>query len=266
MAREQITRIALIGYGAIAHEVVTRSARNNRVEIVGALVLEEDLGKPAGFPLTCDGDALFAFKPDLVVECAGHAAVDAYAAPVLKRGLDLMIVSIGALAEREREERIRAAAFAAPGQLYLPAGALIGVDGLGAAKRAGLSQVSLTSRKPPLAWSGAPGVDGRDLDAIDRATSIFSGSAREAALAFPKNANVAATAALAGLGFDRTDVQLVADPGVTGNRHCLEFSGACGQYRVETDGRASEDNPKTSMLTAYSILRAIENRSDALVI
>ena len=266
MARESETRVGLIGYGAIAREVAKRVTENPRVTIVGALVLPHECDQEAPFPLVDALPALLSEKPNLIVECAGHAAVQAYAGPVLAEGLDLMIISIGALADGDLFNLVTNAAAQSSAQVILPAGALAGLDGLGAAARAGLDWVRITSRKPPLSWSGAPGVEGVDLAAITEETVIFSGTAGEAALAFPKNANVAATTALGGLGFDKTEVNLIADPAAERNTHVLEFEGTPGYYRVETAGLASADNPKTSMLTAYNILRSIENRSEAIVV
>ena len=266
MAREALTRLVLIGHGAIAKELARRIEANSKIEIVGALVLPHELDEPSGHPLVSTLEDALAYEPTLVVECAGHQAVQEYAGPILKKGLDLMIISIGALSDAALYTQVCDLAGGSDAQIILPAGALAGIDGLGAAARAGLDWVRITSRKPPLSWSGAPGVEGIDLSAIAEAETIFSGTAREAAQMFPKNANVAATAALAGIGFEKTQVQLIADPEVTRNTHVLEFEGKPGRYTIETAGLASEDNPKTSMLTAYNILRSIENRSDAIVV
>ena len=266
MSRDKHIRLGLIGYGAIAHEIAQKVSDIGSIEIVGALVLPEDQSKTAAFPLVTTWRELSAFNPNLVAECASHDAVDSHAEAILAANIDLMIVSIGALADQALEQKIRRAAEKSGGQVILPAGAMIGIDGLAAARRVGLDQVVLTSSKPPLAWSGAPGSKKINLQEIDQETVIFSGTARQAARQFPKNANVAATIALAGIGFDRTQVTLIADPKAQGNRHVLEFSGAAGSYLVQTDGVVSPDNPKTSMLTAYSILRAIENRTSAIII
>lgn len=266
MPREVETRVGLIGYGAIAREVAMRVAENARVSVVGALVLPHECDQDAPFPMVDQLPALLQANPHLIVECAGHHAVKAYAEKILDHGVDLMIISIGALADPDLYQKVRNSAANSSAQVVLPAGALAGLDGLGAAARAGLDWVRITSRKPPLSWSGAPGVEGIDLAAITEETVIFSGTAREAALAFPKNANVAATTALGGIGFEKTDVCLVADPKAERNSHVLEFEGKPGLYRIETAGLPSEDNPKTSMLTAYNILRSIENRSESIVI
>lgn len=266
MTRESSKRIALIGNGAIAREIVRQIEKSVQLSIVGALVLPEELLDAAPHPLVATIEELLQWKPSLIVECAGHAAVRDYASPILKSGIDFMIISVGALSDAILYEHVTKEVANSPAQVYLPAGALLGIDGLAAAKLAGLDWVRLTSRKPPLAWSGAPGVETINLEAISSEQVIFSGSARDAARLFPKNANVAATVALAGIGFEKTEVSLVADPDAQRNSHLLEFEGRPGRYRVETQGLASPDNPKTSMLTAYNILRSIENLEAPIVI
>lgn len=259
-------RIGLIGLGAIAGDIVLYLKDNPKIEITGALVLPEDLSREAEFPLTTDYDAFMAGDPELVVECAGHGGVVAYGTRVLEAGKDLMIVSIGALSDEPLYDALVDAARCSKGQLILPAGALIGVDGLAAARSAGLENVTIRSVKPPLSWSGAEGVEGVDLAAIKERTTVFAGSARDAARLFPKNANVAATAALAGIGFEKTQVELVADPTTTQNTHTLIFEGKPGRYELVIAGNPSPNNPKTSQLTALSIVRLIENRVADVVV
>ncbi len=266
MTRKNSKQIALIGNGAIAHEIIRQIENSKQLYIVGALVLPEELRDISPHPLVATIDELLQWKPSLIVECAGHAAVRDYASSILKSGIDFMIISIGALSDAALHEHVTKEVTKSPAQVYLPAGALLGIDGLAATKLAGLDWVRLTSRKPPLAWSSAPGVEAIDLEAISSEQVIFSGSARDAARLFPKNANVAATVAIAGIGFDKTEVNLVADPKAQRNSHLLEFEGRPGRYRVETQGLASPENPKTSMLTAYNILRSIQNLEAPIVI
>src|SRR5690606_12841363 len=99
-----------------------------------------------------------------------------------------------------------------------------------------------------------------DLEKLLAMTVIFDGSAREAALAFPRNANLAATVALAGVGLDRTRVRLVADPSATGNAHRIGALGAGGRMSIEIQGPALAGNPKSSRLAALSIVNALRNR------
>jgi aspartate dehydrogenase len=257
-------KLALIGHGAIARQILNHIAQSAQHEV--AIILDvADTRVAGGPPVTTRLADVLAARPDLVVECAGHSAVDAYAVPLLEAGLDILIVSIGALADPQLRTKVFAAAERSKGRVLLPAGAIAGIDGLVAARYGGLETVRLRSRKAPLSWSGAPGVEGVDLAAIKTPTVIFSGPADEAARLFPKNANVAATIALAGLGFSRTAVELVADPSATRNIHELEAEGAFGRMRVVLENIPSPDNPKTSALAALSIIRLIENQEASIV-
>ncbi len=259
-------KIALIGNGAIAKLVSQFCASHPTLNIVGALGLPTDTTSVGEHPVVQTLPALLAFKPDLVVECAGHSAVEAYAAPVLEAGIDLVLVSTGSLADETLWKKVSAAAARSTAKVRLVAGALPGVDALSAGKLAGLTKVTLQSSKPPKAWSGTPAEKTHDLANITQRTVIFSGNAREAALTFPKNANVAATAALAGLGFEATTVMLVADPAVTQNVHHLQAEGAFGTLDLKIHANPSPDNPKTSHMAALSIMRVLENEATAIVV
>jgi len=260
-------KIALLGNGAIAR-LVTQfcAARGEKYKVIAALGLDSDVASVGAHPIVRGLPELLAFKPDLVVECAGHGAVKAYGAAILKAGIDLIVVSTGSLADQSLWDEISQAAESSTAQLKLPAGALPGVDSLAAGKLAGIDRVELKSSKPPKAWSGTPAENSHDLSKITVPTVIFSGTAREAALTFPKNANVAATAALAGIGFEKTRVTLIADPGVTQNVHRLEADGAFGSLRLEIQANPSPDNPKTSHMAALSIMRLLEHEAAAIVI
>ncbi len=261
-------KIALIGNGAIAKLVTAFCAeRADRYQIVGAIGLpENDKISVGAHPLMYDYRQLLALKPEFIVECASHSAVESYAVPTLDLGLDMLVVSIGSLADEARWTKVKAAAERSTAKLLLPPGALPGIDALSAAKLAGLTRVSLRSAKPPKAWKGTPAEETHDLDAIAAATVIYRGNAREAALMFPKNANIAATTALAGVGFEKTEIELVADPGVTQNVHRIQAEGVFGSMVTEIKANPSPDNPKTSHMAALSIMRILENRASAIVL
>jgi len=202
--------------------------------------------------------------PELAVECAGHTAVAEYGETCLGSGSDFLVTSVGALTDAALLERLERASRTHTGKLLIPAGALAGIDALAAARFGGLARVRYTSRKLPRAWIGTPAERMCDLGSLTKSTEFFAGSAGEAARLFPQNANVAATIALAGLGFDRTEVSLNADPGAPGNVHLVEAEGGFGRLRVAVENRPLADNPKTSTLAALSVLRAIHNRIDAI--
>jgi aspartate dehydrogenase len=250
-------RIGLIGYGAIARRAVRLIGQRGAAEVVGVVLRP---GSPSAARAAAEGlevvegiDGLLAAGPELVVECAGHGALSAHGPAVLTAGIDVLAVSAGALADEARLQALRAAAEAGGAALSIPAGAVGGLDALAAMRLAGLERVAYVGRKPPAAWRGSPAERVLDLAGLARAETFYAGTARAAARDYPKNANVAATVALSGLGFERTEVRLVADPGVATNHHEIEAEGATGRVSVRLDGLPDPENPRTSALTAASV-------------
>ena len=273
--------VVLIGFGAIGATVwQLLSEAPDRVRLAGLLLRDhpprERPGHGAAQAMGVAIDARLApllpasampGEPRaLVVECAGHEAVDAHGVASLEAGCDLMVVSSGALADAGRHDRLLAAARASGRQLIVPAGAIGGLDILGAARRAGLHEVRYRSRKPPIAWLGTPAQELLDLAALAQPAVFYRGSARAAARDYPRNANVVATLALATLGFEQTQVELVADPAATGNFHEIDARGVSGSISLRIEGLASPTNPRTSMITGFSVARAVLNRREALII
>lgn len=199
--------------------------------------------------------------PDFAIECAGHGALHGVVPQLLRRGIDTIVASIGAFAEPGLPEMLEQAAAEGNAQLVLVSGAIPGIDALSAAANTRLENVSYVGRKPPSGWFGTPAEDQVDLASLAQATVIFEGSARDGALLFPRNANVAAAVALAGVGFDRTQVQLIADPAVDCNIHRLTARGEFGELDVTVAARPLAANPKTSALAAYSIIHAARRRA-----
>jgi aspartate dehydrogenase len=263
--------LALIGFGAIGQHVFNALQDDDNIRI-STIVEHPDFAAAAqekvgdGVKVVTSVDSLVASPPDLIVEVAGHAGLKLHGLAVLKAGLTMLLVSSGALSDRALYDELAAAASEGGGKMLIAAGAVGGIDALAAARQGGIDVVRYTSRKPPLAWKGTPGEEICDLDALTEETVLFEGAADEAARLYPKNANVAATIALAGAGWDDTRVRVIADPHAPGNVHEIEVEGTFGTMSVRMIGKPLPDNPKTSSLTAYSVLRAIRNRSAAVEI
>jgi aspartate dehydrogenase len=265
-------RIAMIGCGAIGAGVL-QLLKDDADLVVERIVLPAGHHAQAGSALTQHApharlvthlgadDAV-----DLVVECAGHGAIEEHVIPALERGVPCLVASVGALSLPGVAERLEQAARRGRTQAQLLSGAIAGIDALAAARVGGLESVVYTGRKPPQAWKGTPAERECNLDALKAPYCIFDGTAEQAARLYPKNANVAATLSFAGLGLQRTRVQLYADPGVQENVHHVQATGAFGSLDITVRGKPLPANPKTSALTVYSIVRALANRGRALAI
>ena len=260
--------VGIIGYGAIGRTVHHALATTPHT-VVGILTRSEPREADNvldAAPFLRDLPALLRLAPRIIVECAGHGALRTHGAAILAAGIDLVVASVGALADAALEfPSLRTAAIGG-GRLIIPSGALGGLDALGAARLAGFGEVAYTSRKAPTAWAGTKAESLIDLSRVKTASTFFEGSARQAALEFPLNANVVAAVALAGIGFDRTRVKLMVDPDATGNRHIIEARGAFGEISATVLARTLPDNPKTSMLAPFSLVRAIANSAEPVLI
>jgi len=269
MKKPEMT-VAVIGYGAIGRVLASELLADAHAPgLAGVLVRsardEARSNLPADVPVLTSIEELLVLAPDIVAECAGQEALVHFAPTLLSAGIDVMAISTGALARPGILDDWVARAKTGRAQLFVPAGAIAGLDGLGAHRLAGLSSVTYTSIKPPIAWQGTPAENMLTLEAIHERTVFFEGSAREAAVSYPKNANLAATVALAGIGLDETAVRLVADPAATGNTGVIEAESAIGSLRIEMAGKASA-NPKTSASTAYSLAYSLKNLTSTMVI
>jgi aspartate dehydrogenase len=263
--------VSMIGCGAIGVGVM-ELLRSDPEVVFDLVVVPEKALENAGAtvrrlaPNARVGVGLDGSRPDLLVECAGHHAIEEHIIPALESGIACMVVSVGALSEQGLAEKLEQAAQRGKTQVQLLSGAIGAIDALAAARIGGLDAVVYTGRKPAAAWKDTPAERAFDLDALSGPTVIFEGSAREAARLYPKNANVAATLSLAGLGLDRTQVRLLADPAATENVHHVHARGAFGEFELTMRGRPLAANPKTSALTVFSVVRALNNRAHALSI
>lgn len=264
-------RVALIGSGAIAQRVLSLLQQQVQIKVVALVCTPRSIVKANELaqrycPLAYVGTELPLSGIDVVVEMAGQQAIQEHVLPAVQRGLRVVIASVGALTDDALRQDLVAAAQVGANQIELIAGAIGAIDALAAAKIGGLSRVTYYGRKAPIAWKGTLAEQTVDLEGLSEPCVFFTGTAREAASLFPKNANVAATVALAGVGLDQTQVQLIADPIHTENEHRLEVQGAFGQFELRMQNAPLASNPKTSAQTAFSVVRALVNQAQPWVL
>jgi aspartate dehydrogenase len=256
-------RVGIIGCGAMGSQI--------------AKACEERLGASLELVAICDSDEKKAEllsgeikqkvrvlaldelirDSDLVVEAASAAVSGDVAERCVKAGKDCLIMSVGGLLSKAdllkqaNEKRVR---------VYIPSGAICGVDGLKSASGGKVDSVTLTTRKPPKGLVGAPYLKEKGIDvlAVKAETVIFEGSAAEAVKGFPANVNVSAVLSLAGIGAEKTRVRIVTSPDYTKNTHEVEVAGDFGKITTKTENVPSKNNPKTSALAIYSAIATLE--------
>lgn len=265
MKKRTVTSLGIVGCGAIGRALIRAVASGNlAINIAGVTSRTESSARrflsefehPPPYRSLND----LVESADLVVEAAGGAVVPALAEQVFAAGKDLMVISVGALLDHpEIIETSRATGC----RLYVPSGAIAGLDGIKSAVIGKVAHVTHTTRKPPAGLEGAPYLveRGISLAGLQEEKEVFSGSAREACRGFPANVNVTAAVSLAGIGPDRTRVKIFAVPGLPRNCHDIDVEGEFGKLHVHIENVPSE-NPKTGKLTALSIIRAVRDVVD----
>lgn len=191
---------------------------------------------------------------DLVVEAASQEAVREHAVRILGSGKNLMVMSVGALADNSLFREMKKAAMERNVKIYIPSGAIVGVDGLNAASLATIDSVEITTRKNPKAL----GVD------VKKETVIYDGPALDGVKRFPRSVNVAATLGLLGVGLNRTLLKIVADPNVDRNIHEVRVRGDFGEFTTIAKNLPSRQNPKTSWLAALSAIALLKKLSNVV--
>lgn len=256
-------KVGIIGCGAIGSEIAAACQKRLKAKIDLVAVCDADTKKAETLAAALGKgvealtmDALIK-KADLVIEAASAAISANVAEKCIREKKDCMVMSVGGLLGREKllesakDKGIR---------LYIPSGAICGLDGLKAASIGKIASVTLTTRKPPKGLAGAPYLKEKNIDVagIDRETVVFEGSALEAVKGFPQNINVAAVLSLAGIGAERTRVRIVTSPAYSANIHEVEITGECGVIRTRAENVPSPNNPKTSYLAIMSAIALLE--------
>ena len=260
-------RVGIIGGGSIARLFLEHARRGDlgRARVVALVGRGErsrgrKLAKAFRVPYVSGLKALLAAKPDVVVEAAAHGAVREFGEAVLKKGVALIVLSAGALCDDALRRKLERAAQKSGALLSVPSGGIGGLDALKAACVAGVEEVTIAVTKPPATWKGIPYVEklGVDLDNLRGPRVLFEGTARAGVPHFPANVNIAAVLSMAGIGFDRTRLKVVADPALRHNTHYIEVKGRTGNISIKLENVPAPDNPKTAWLACYSALAALK--------
>jgi aspartate dehydrogenase len=262
-------RVALVGWGAINRRVAALLAERASAVTIAAIGVRDASAVadvPRGAAVLTEPRALRDRDLDLVVEAAGREAVASWGREALRHAGAFAVASTSAFCDVAVFDELAALAAAHGSQLVVPPGALAGIDALAAAAALPLDEVVHRIVKPPLAWRGTAAETLTALDTLAEPSTFFVGTAREAASRFPQNANATVITALAGLGLERTRVELVADPAAVGNVHRLEVRGAFGRLELSIENRPLAANPKSSEMVALGLVRLIESRTRPVAI
>lgn len=262
-------RVAVAGLGAIGR-MLARKLNAGMPGLKLACAAAGDRAKAQAFldaekiacPIVPLGE--FPGHADIAVECAPAAIIEDICRPMLEAGKSVIVLSCGALLPRPQLMEL---AKAKGGRIIVPTGALLGLDAVVAAAEGNITSVRMTTRKPPAGLKGAPYLQqhGISVDGLTEAKRVFSGSARDAAAGFPANVNVAAALSLAGIGPDRTQIDIWADPAVTRNCHDIEVEADSARFRMSIENVPS-DNPKTGRIVALSVLAALRKLGAPLAV
>jgi aspartate dehydrogenase len=248
-------RVGLLGCGNIGHLLV---AHAEGFEITA--LYDQDAERARELAQRSEGVAYDSFEAfvaadvDLVVEAASIRAVRAHGEAVLAAGRDFVVMSVGALADRDFRARLREAAIAARRRVYVPSGAVMGLDNLKVGRIGGIDTVVLKTTKSPVSLG---------LNVSER-TLVFRGRAHDCVQAFPKNINVSVALELA--SGSEIEVELWADPAVDRNIHEIRAEGPFGDAYIRVENVPSPDNPATSYLAALSILVLLRDLGEPIVV
>ena len=249
-------KVGIIGCGAIANIITTSIVpEDNGIDI--KYFFDKDIERAENLASFAGGVAALDFEDmvdnvDLVLECASPASVKEYASKVLEKGVDMIIMSIGALMDEDFYYEIEKIAKENNAKVHLPSGAIVGLDGIKAVAKFGLKEVSLVTRKSPKSL-------GKDIDAEE---VLFEGKASDAVKEFPLNINVAATISIA--CHRDIDVKIIVDPKVDRNVHEITAKGDFGEFKTITMNYPCSANPKTSMLAALSAIRLLKSFNETI--
>ncbi|MBI5458393.1 aspartate dehydrogenase [Methanobacterium sp.] len=246
--------VGIIGCGAIA-SMITDFALEGKLDVDLKFFYDQDIEKAENLSSKVDGKTVTNVNDmvdhvDMVIEAASQQAVGKIVPPILKRGKDVIIMSVGALIDLDLKNHLENIALENKSRIYTPSGAIVGLDGIKAASIGNITEVNLVTRKPPESL----GIS------TDKETVLYEGKASEAVRKFPMNMNVAATLSIA--CNMETNVKIIADPEIQHNCHEVHVVGDFGELRTTTQNRRCNTNPKTSVLAAYSAIKLLKSLNE----
>jgi aspartate dehydrogenase len=265
--------VALIGCGTIGTQLALAIESGNiaNASLLGLFDIVNSNAKSlksrlkSNPELYADFDGLINSSADIIIEAASQQAVRDFGKRIIEANKDIMIMSVGALADATFLAQLleSAAVTNGPNRIYIPTGAIAGIDAIRSVRNQ-IDSLTLTTTKSPKALAGAPFFETSEvsLDDITKITAIYEGSAAKAVKLFPSNVNVAAVLSLAGIGADKTKVRIVVDPQATTNQHEIMATGSFGDIKISVNNVTSPGNPKTSFLAILSAIECLRSICD----
>jgi len=270
VCRGKSMKIALVGCGSIG-AIIAQAISDGKLDVELKYVYDsmEEKGKEFAKKFGTqfkNFDDILKEDLDLVIEAASQEAVKVLVLKILDAKKNVMIMSAGALADDSLLQKIKALADKNKLKIYLPSGAIAGLDGVKSANMDDIETVTLITTKPVKSLKDAPFFMKNKInpDDIKTKTIIYNGYAKEAAVLFPENINVATSLSLAGIGIEKTKVQVIADPNIERNMHEIKVEGKFGVLTVRTENLPSKNNPKTSYLAALSAIATIKKITEPI--
>ena len=250
--------LGILGCGTIANLIVNNiSSENNGITI--KYFYDRDIEKAENLAALANGIAVLDLDEmianvDLILEAASQSSVENHGLKILKNGKDLIVMSIGALMDEKLRNKMEKVANENNSKIFVPSGAIVGLDGIKAASVGKIDKITLTTKKSPKSLGKK----------VDKEEILFEGKASEAVKIFPLNINVAATLSIVG-NID-IDVKIIVDPEVDRNVHEVLVQGDFGEFKTRIENLPCEMNPKTSVLAAYSAIKLLKNLNKSFVI
>jgi len=250
--------LGILGCGTIANLIVNNiSSENNGITI--KYFYDRDIEKAENLAALANGIAVLDLDEmianvDLILEAASQSSVENHGLKILKNGKDLIVMSIGALMDEKLRNKMEKVANENNSKIFVPSGAIVGLDGIKAASVGKIDKITLTTKKSPKSLGKK----------VDKEEILFEGKASEAVKIFPLNINVAATLSI--VGNRDIDVKIIVDPEVDRNVHEVLVQGDFGEFKTRIENLPCEMNPKTSVLAAYSAIKLLKNLNKSFVI